>query len=216
MVEDFSPWWSIGVALTLPIERMLFRMRVEGAGHVPSSGSGILAFNHVSVLDGPVLAIETALRRRREVRFLVTAEIFDHRFYGRVLRGFDQIPIHRGAHDAEALETAIETVRRGALAAIAPEGRVTDDPEAGLQRMRRGCARIALPTGAPVIPVGMWGAQRRWPSAGPNPSRLWRREPLALVYGAAVHPRREDDLESFSERLGVALEEQVRRARALA
>jgi 1-acyl-sn-glycerol-3-phosphate acyltransferase len=216
VVEDFSPWWSVGVALTLPIERALFHVRVEGSRHVPASGAGILAFNHVSVLDGPALAIETAHRSRREVRFLVTAEIFGHWFYGRVLRGFDQIPIHRGAHDADALATAIETVRGGAVAAIAPEGRVGDDPEAGLQRIRRGCARIALPTGAPVIPVGIWGSQRRWSAAGPNWSRLWHREPLAIVYGPALHPHPEDDLESFSERLGVALEEQVRRARAIA
>ncbi len=215
MPEDFSAWWAIGSAATFPIVRLLFRVRVEGIEHVPASGSGILAFNHVSVLDGPALAIETARRRRRELRFLVAAEIFGHWFYGRVLRSFDQIPIRRGEQDAHALDAALETVRTGALAAIAPEGRVTEDPEAGLQRIRRGCARIALPTGAPVIPVGMWGAQRRWPWTGPNWSRLWHREPLAIVFGRAVHPHPEDDLESFSLRLGVALEEQVRRARAL-
>jgi 1-acyl-sn-glycerol-3-phosphate acyltransferase len=214
--EDFSPWWAAASVVLLPIVRGLFRVRVEGIDHVPASGSGILAFNHVSVLDGPALGIETAFRRRREVRFLVTAEIFGHWFYGRVLRGFDQIPIHRGAHDADALEIAIETVRSGALAAIAPEGRVSDHPEAGLQRIHRGCARIALPTGAPVIPVGIWGSQRRWSTAGPNWSRLWHREPLAIVYGPPLHPHPEDDLESFSERLRVALDEQVRRARAIA
>jgi 1-acyl-sn-glycerol-3-phosphate acyltransferase len=213
--EDFSVWWAIASAALLPIERFLFRVRVEGVEHVPASGPAILAFNHVSVLDGPALGIETARRRRREVRFLVAAEIFRHRFYGRVLRSFDQIPIRRGEQDAHALDTAVETVRSGALAAIAPEGRVSDDPEAGLQRIRSGCARIALPTGAPVIPVGMWGAQRRWPWRGPNWSRIWHRVPLAIVYGPAVHPRPEDDLESFGLRLGAALEQQVRRARAL-
>jgi 1-acyl-sn-glycerol-3-phosphate acyltransferase len=214
--EDLSPWWAVGSAALLPIVRALFRVRIEGIEYVPASGSGILAFNHVSVLDGPALGIETAFRRRREVRFLIAAEVFGHWFYGRVLRSFDQIPIHRGVGDEHALDSAIERVRAGALAAIAPEGRVSDNPEAGLQRIRRGCARIALPTGAPVIPVGIWGAQARWSSTGPHWSRLWHREPLAIVYGPALRPHPEDDLESFSERLGVALEEQVRRARALA
>ena len=216
MPEDFSPWWAAASVVLLPIVRALFRVRVEGVDHVPASGPGILAFNHVSVLDGPALGIETAFRRRREVRFLVAAEVFGHPLYGRVLRGFDQIPIHRGVGDEHALDTAVETVRSGALAAIAPEGRVSDDPQAGLQRIRRGCARISLPTGAPVIPVGMWGAQRRWSSTGPNWSRIWHREPLAIVFGAPLHPHPEDDLGSFSERLRVGLEEQIRRARALA
>lgn len=216
MHDDFSAWWAVGSAVTLPLVRMLFRVRCEGIGHVPISGAGILAFNHVSVLDGPALAIETARGRHREVRFLVAAEVFDHWCYGRILRGFDQIPIRRGEGDAGALGTAIQTVRAGALAAIAPEGRVGEHPEAGLQRIRSGCARIALPTGAPVIPVGMWGTQRRWPWSGPVWTRLWRRRPLAIVFGPPVHPHPEDDYESFGQRIGEALEEQVRRARAAA
>jgi 1-acyl-sn-glycerol-3-phosphate acyltransferase len=214
--DDFSVWWAIGSSVTLPIVRALFRVRVEGIDGIPASGPAILAFNHVSVLDGPALAIETAIRRRREVRFLAAAEVFDHWFYGRVLRSFDQIPIHRGEGDAHALDTAIQTVRAGALAAIAPEGRVGEHPEAGLQRIRSGCARIALPTGAPVIPVGLWGTQRRWPYRGPIWAGLWRRAPLAMVFGPPVRPHAEDDLESFGRRVGETLEGQVRRARALA
>ena len=216
MREDFSAWWAVGAVLTLPLVRILFRVRVEGVEHVPGSGPAILAFNHVSVLDGPVLAIETATRRRREVRFLVAAEVFGHWCYGRILRHFDQIPIRRGQGDAGALGTATETVRGGAMAAIAPEGRVGADPDAGLQRLRSGVARIALPLGAPVIPVGIWGTQRRWPADGPRWARLWHRERLAIVYGQAVRPRPGDDLGSFAERLREALEAQVLRARTLA
>jgi 1-acyl-sn-glycerol-3-phosphate acyltransferase len=213
--EDFGVWWAIGSAVTVPVVRMLFRVRLEGIERVPAAGPAILAFNHVSVLDGPALAIETAFRRRRGVRFLVAAELFGHWFYGRVLRSFDQIPIRRGEQDADAVDAAIATVRAGALAAIAPEGRVSDDPEAGLQRMRSGCARIALPTGAPVIPVGIWGTQRRWPATGPVWSRLWRRQPLGIVFGPAMRPRPEDDATAFGERLSEALAAQVVRARAM-
>jgi 1-acyl-sn-glycerol-3-phosphate acyltransferase len=214
--DDFSPLWAIGSILTVPIVRMLFRLRVEGIDRVPASGPTILAFNHVSVLDGPALAIETAVRRHREVRFLAAAELFDHRVFGPILRSFDQIPIRRGMSDTRALGTAIETVRAGAVAAIAPEGRVSDDPGSGLQRIRSGCARIALPTGAPVIPVGIWGTQRRWPSSGPKWAGLWRRVPLAMVFGPAVRPHVDDDIASFGMRVGECLEVQVRRARALA
>ena len=216
MHDDFSTWWAVGSAVTLPLVRMFFQVRLEGIAHVPASGPGILAFNHVSALDGPALAIEVAVHRHREVRFLAAAEVFDHWFFGRILRSFDQIPIRRGEGDAGALGTAVETVRAGALAAIAPEGRVSEHPEAGLQRIRSGCARIALPTGAPVIPVGMWGTQGRWASSGPVWGGLWRRKKLAIVFGPPVHPHPQDDYESFGQRIGEALEEQVRRARAAA
>ena len=171
---DLNAWWRFGIPLVLPIERALFRVRVTGIHHVPLAGPAILAFVHVSVLDGPCLAIEVAWRRRRVVRFLVAAEVFGVPVSGWFLRRYRQIPIHRGRSDSGALDEAIETIRRGALAAIAPEGAVNPTP-GELQRIRSGIARIALPTGAPVIPVGIWGTHRRWPKSGrhwgrPDPS----------------------------------------------
>jgi 1-acyl-sn-glycerol-3-phosphate acyltransferase len=214
--DDFSAWWAFGSAVTLPLVRTLFRVRVRGIERVPATGPAILAFNHVSVLDGPVLAIETAFRRKRAVRFLVAAEVFDHRLYGPVLRSFDQIPIRRGEGDAEAVEEAIETVRAGALAAISPEGHVNRDPEAGMQRIRSGCARIAISSGAPVIPVGIWGTQQRWPQRGLTFERPLRRHRLAIVLGPPILPHPEDEVTAFGARVGVAIAEQVGRARSMA
>ncbi|MEP6477433.1 MAG: lysophospholipid acyltransferase family protein [Actinomycetota bacterium] len=214
MRDDFSAWWTFGSTVTLPLVRLPFRVRVEGIERVPAAGPAILAFNHVSVLDGPVLGVETAFRRRREVRFLVAAEVFGHRFYGPLLRSFDQIPIRRGDGDAEAMEEAIETVRAGALAAISPEGHVNPDPEAGMQRIRSGCARIAIASGAPVIPVGIWGTQRRWPRGGLTLRRAWRRHRLALVFGPPILPHPADDVTAFGGRVGAAIAEQVGRARS--
>jgi 1-acyl-sn-glycerol-3-phosphate acyltransferase len=197
--------------------RLLFRVRVEGLENIPEEGPAILAFNHVSVLDGPVLAIEVARRRRREARFLVAAEVFSKIFFGWVLRTFDQIPIRRGQGDAHALDEAVRVVEAGAIAAIAPEGRVNDDPDAGLQRIRRGAARLALPTGAPVIPVGMWGTQIRWPRGGVRLRAPWR-PALALVFGDPVFPAGDpdvpSDIEAFTDQIRTAIEAQVVRARA--
>jgi 1-acyl-sn-glycerol-3-phosphate acyltransferase len=215
MREEFSPWWRIGSLITLPLVRLVFDVGVEGIEHVPPTGGAILAFNHVSALDGPVLAIETAFRRRRAVRFLAAAEWFSRGVYGWILRRFQQIPIHRGKSDARALDEAVATLEAGALAALAPEGRVGRDPEAGLQRIRSGCARIALPAGTPEIPVGIWGTQRRWPKSG----LTWRRPlrpRLAITYGPPLLPHVDEDVAGFTQRIGAALEAQVRRARAQA
>ena len=215
---DLNGWWRIGVPLFVPIVRLLFRTRVAGVHHVPLRGPAILAFNHVSVLDGPVLAIEVAWRRRRITRFLVAAEIFRKRFGGWFLRRYRQIPIRRGSQDATALDEATATIARGAIVAIAPEGAVNPTPDR-IQRIRSGVARLALPSGAPVIPVGIWGTHRRWPKGrarfGPP-----LRPRLAIAFGEPIEPEgdvgEQDDVNAFLEIVGHRLQEQVVAARALA
>lgn len=215
--DEFSLWWRVTIPLLMPIVRILFRVRAEGWEHVPRSGPVIIAFNHVSVLDGPALGLETVWRVRRRIRFLVAAELFDRPVIGFILRKYDQIPIARGRGDTSALDTAVATIREGAVTALAPEGRVDDHGGTqGLQRMRRGIARIAVPTAAPIVPVGIWGTQARWPRGGRSYRRPWR-PGLGLAYGTPIAPPGEDERpEAFLERLRVALDEQVTRARRLA
>jgi 1-acyl-sn-glycerol-3-phosphate acyltransferase len=218
--SELNGWWRAGVPITSPLVHLLFRVRVVGLEHVPLRGPAVLAFNHVSVLDGPVLAIVASRGLKREIRFLVAAEQFRGVFFGRILRWFEQIPVRRGSGDTGALDEAIATVHQGALAAIAPEGRVDDHGGAqGLQRIRGGVARIAIPTGAPVVPVGIWGTQRRWPHSGLSWRRPWRPR-LAISFGPPILPfgSVDDpaDLEIFRGRLRGHLEEQVERARRLA
>ena len=215
---DLNAWWRFGVPVVIPIVRALFRVRVTGIHHVPLTGPAILAFVHVSVLDGPCLAAEVAWRRRRMVRFLVAAEVFRIPVIGSILRWYRQIPVRRGAKDAAALEEVIATIRRGVVGAIAPEGAVNPKP-GELQRIRSGIARVALPTGAPVIPVGIWGTHRRWSKSG----RHWGpplRPRLGLSFGEPIEPAgdvsEQDDIDAFRERVREALERQLAEARMLA
>jgi 1-acyl-sn-glycerol-3-phosphate acyltransferase len=215
---DLNAWWRFGVPVVIPIVRALFRVRVTGIHHVPLEGPAILAFVHVSVLDGPCLAAEVAWRRRRMVRFLVAAEVFGIPVIGSILRRYQQIPVRRGARDAAALEEVIATIRRGAVGAIAPEGAVNPRP-GELQRIRSGIARVALPTGAPVIPVGIWGTHRRWSKSG----RHWDaplRPRLGLAFGEPIEPTgdvtKQDDIDAFRERVREALDRQLAEARMLA
>ena len=215
---ELNPWWRIGTLLTLPLVRGSFRVRLAGLEHVPSAGPAILAFNHVSALDGPVLAIEVAWRLRRQTRFLVAAEFFERRRFRWVLRSYEQIPVHRGEGNDIALDRAIETVRRGAMAAISPEGRVNDGDPTQLQRIRSGVARVALATGASIVPVGIWGTQHRWPRSGLRYGPPWRPR-LAIAFGnpilPASGPDSADALAHLSDRLRDRLEAQVAQARAM-
>ncbi len=167
------------------ILRALFRIRIEGAEHIPDRGAAVIAANHVSALDGIVLGAVVWWRSRRAPRFLTAAEFFRNPVFGRVLRALGQIPIARGQGDAGALGRATAAASRGSVIGIFPEGRVNPSADAPLQPGRTGAARVALATGAPVVPVGIWGTQVRWPREGMRSSRPFRTV-VALSFGAAV------------------------------
>lgn len=206
--------WTIGAPLVRAIIGVVFRLRIEGVEHVPRRGPVIVAPNHVSVLDGPAVVATVGTHRWRATRNLIAAEIFSG-LTGWILRQARQIPIRRGTGDTGALDEAVAAVLGGACAGVFPEGRVSDDPTAGLQRIRSGLTRIALPTGAPVIPVGIWGTQRLWSKTGIDRAALLRRPSLAIVFGPPLLPAGSTPSE-FRERYREALEVQLARARQLA
>lgn len=212
--QDF--WWSLGALVVGSAAAVLFRRRTRGLAHLPTTGGGILASNHVSVLD-PIFLGLTATDRGRTVRFLAAAETFDLRVIGWGLRRLRQIPIVRGARDVAALEGAARVVRSGALAGIYPEGGVVgiDEIRAG----RRGAARLALTSASPLIPVGIWGTNARWPKSGPTLGRPWR-PTVAVCIGAPIlsegDPRSDGDLRALTDGLMDAIAEQRALARTIA
>ena len=217
--SELNGWWRAGVALVGPVLRLLFDLRWAGIERIPRTGPALLAANHVSSLDGVVLAYLVARRGNRPTRYLVAAEFFDRRFHGFWLRTFKQIPIRRGVGDSGALDEAVATVRSGAVAGIFPEGTVNPDPGGPMLRGRTGVARIALAARAPVIPVGIWGTQIRWPRSG-----LTFRRPLrptvALAFGPPVEPHGDpsspDDIQDFTALVMSRIVEQTAAARDLA
>jgi len=213
---EITPWWRLGLVVVGGLFRAFFRVDVRGAENLPATGCAVVASNHRSVVDGVLLALVGA-RRGRAIRFLVAAEIFELRFAGWVLRTFDQIPIRRGSQDAGALDEAVDALRRGSVAGIFPEGRVNDDP--GMLRGRTGVARVALEAGAPVVPLGLWGTQARWPRSGLR-LRLPLRPRVAVEIGAPVEPHGDvnepTDVRAFTEEVMRAIEASAAQARSRA
>jgi len=207
--------WTIGAPLVRLVMGWCFRVHIEGIEHVPAGGAVTLAPNHVSVLDGPVLAATTGAHRRRATRSLVTTDVFSG-LRGWILRQSRQIPIRRGAGDRGALDDAIEALRAGSCVGIFAEGRVNDTPDKGVQRIRSGLTRIALPAASLVVPIGIWGTQSVWPRSGLVRRALLRRPRLAVVYGEPLIPAPTESPSEFRARFLIALEAQVRRARSRA
>jgi 1-acyl-sn-glycerol-3-phosphate acyltransferase len=214
-VREFTWIWTVGAPLVRTVMRICFRLQIEGIEHIPRSGPNVLAPNHVSVLDGPTVSAVVGAGRHRAVRNLVAAEAF-HGPVGWILEQARQIPIRRGSGDTGALAEAVDAVEAGGCVGIFPEGRVAEAPAEGLQHLRSGITRIAIPTSAAVVPVGIWGLQMVWPRSGFRLRSLLRRPRVVLVFGSPLVPAPDEVPSAFRERFRCALSQQVDRARWLA
>lgn len=152
-------WFRLAVLIVKPWATVLTRRRWSGQEHIPTSGPVIVAVNHISYVD-PFLVAHFVYEAGRLPRFLAKVAVFDLPVGGRILRGAGQIPVHRYSADADAaLSSAAAALRAGECVVIYPEGTVTQDPAYWPMHFRTGVARLAFLTGAPVVPVGQWGAQ---------------------------------------------------------
>lgn len=215
--RQFDFWWQVGLLTVAPLYRLLFRLRFDGLDRIPDSGPAILAPNHVSVLDPIAVALATSARGR-PVRFLAAAEFFAHPVWGWGLRRTKHIPVRRGTRDLGALRQLQEVLQRGGLAGIFPEGRVGmgETPLRG----RSGLVRAAVAARVPILPVGVWGTQDRWPRGGLKLSRPLR-VPVAVVMGEAIHvpdeaARSPAVLREVTRQVMSSIEAQVIRGRAIA
>lgn len=140
-------------AVLLPFFLLYFRLERIGAEHVPASGPVLLAANHRSFLDPFVIG---ALARR-PVYYMAKRELFERRWQSWLLNSLGAFPVDRGTGDEHAMSTARTILERGDCVVIFPEGtRVRPGP---LGHPHRGVGRLALQTGARVIPVAVMGTE---------------------------------------------------------
>jgi 1-acyl-sn-glycerol-3-phosphate acyltransferase len=167
--------------LTLaPALRAAFRPEITGGGHIPPIGPVILAANHQSFADEFFIP----LAARRQVFYFAKAEYFTApglrgRAMAAFFRGMGQVPVERGdpRSAAAVIDVGVDVLRQHRALGIFPEG--TRSPDGRLYKFRTGVARLALRSGAPVVPVGLIGTRDVQP---PN-SRRWHREPVAVHVG---------------------------------
>jgi 1-acyl-sn-glycerol-3-phosphate acyltransferase len=186
-------YWVLKAVLT-PVLRGLYRVRVHGRANVPAKGPLILAANHRSFLDSLFLPLVIG----RRVTFVAKAEYFESKKTAWFFRGVGQIPIRRegGSASEGALAAATDVLESGGVFGIYPEGTRTRD--GFTHRGHTGVARLAMRTGAPIIPVGMVGTDECQPIDKKLP-RLFRK--VEVRFGAPIPPQRYvDDAEGLALR----------------
>ena len=150
--------------------------------HIPRSGPAIVVANHRSYFDVIAMSLVT-VRVGRPGRFLGKREVFDAPVIGPAARWLGGIRVDRGTGSDEPLLAAARALRAGEVITLMPQGTIPRGPaffEPELKG-RWGAARLAAMTGAPVIPVGLWGTERAWPRSSRVPALDLANRPLVTV-----------------------------------
>ena len=167
-----------------PFFLVYFRYARTGREHARLKGGLIVASNHRSFLDP--FAIGGALPWRRPMNYVAKVELFERRWQGWILSRFGAFPIRRGESDEDAMETARLLVERGGAVCIFPEG--TRIRSGSLGEPKRGVGRLALQTGAPVIPAAVLGTEHVRRGWRIRPRKVKVRLGKALTFPRAADP----------------------------
>lgn len=183
------------------------KLDITGTDHIPEEGPAILVGNHRSYFDP--LAISYAIAKRgRPARFLGKKEVFDAPIVGDLARAMGGIRVERGTGSDEPLHEAAAALAAGEMVTIMPQGtiprgRAFFDPEL---KGRWGAAKLAAMSGAPVIPMGLWGTEKVWPRNAKLPNFLNLTSPpkVSVTVGQPIELTGED-MEEDTRRIMAAI-----------
>jgi 1-acyl-sn-glycerol-3-phosphate acyltransferase len=181
-----------------PILMFVYRVRITGREHVPGSGPCILAANHVSVMDGFFLGIAVT----RQVRFMAKAELHRVPIVKQILEGAGAFPVERGTDAGRAVAAGVKLLEQGAVVGLFPEGTSLPDRKRGY---KRGAARLALATGAPLIPVALIGTHL---TLEPRTHRI-RLPRVRIVIGEPLRVERQEPTEEAATELTARLQQAI-------
>jgi 1-acyl-sn-glycerol-3-phosphate acyltransferase len=179
--REYGRLYPVAKAILRPLFRLGWRIHLRGAGNLPADGAAILCPNHTSVIDSFLLP--SVLPRR--ITFVGKAEYLDDWKTKHLFPALGMIPIDRGGGDSStrALDAAAAVLGRGELFGIYPEG--TRSRDGKLRKGHTGPARLALRTGAPLVPIGIVGTREIQPpgASAPHPFR-----PCEIRIGRPIDP----------------------------
>ncbi len=178
------------------------RFTLEGTEHIPGTGGGVLASNHVSYLDFTFCGL--TVFPNRLVRFMAKDAVFHHPVSGPLMRGMHHIPVDRSA-GAAAFDHAVTALKDGEIVGVFPEATISRSFT--LKAFKTGAARMAVAGDVPLIPMATWGGQRIYTKG--HRRDLSRGTAVSLAVGepfrAAPGATPEETTEELKQRIGVLL-----------
>ena len=177
-----KPIWSYAAAFIFagPLIKLLWRITYLHAERVPTQGPVILAANHRSFLDPPVVAL--GIQRRRPVHYMAKQEMFAKAPGKWFLPAMMSFPVQRESADRAAIKAAIAVLSGNGVVGMFPEG--TRVQEGTAPSAQLGVAFIALRTRTKIVPVGIVGTDRAWPAGKRFPSF----PPVTISFGEPIDP----------------------------
>lgn len=177
--------YQIFAAILIPIFNLFMSRDWKGAQNIPASGRVIVASNHMSYLDVLVFT-HFLFRNGRAPRYLGKVGVFRVPVVGKILLASGQIPVERETIDAKnAVDHAKILLESGHMLGVYPEGTLTRDAQMWPMIAKTGCARLALETDTPVIPIAQWGSQLVVPNYTKR-VRLFPRKTIIVRAGKPV------------------------------
>jgi len=173
-----GPVYRLLRGIVVGILRVWFRPRVRGRANLPAEGPAIIAPVHRSNVDFAFAAVLT----RRKLFFMAKEELWRAAWFGRVLESLGAFPVRRSGSDRESVRRAEEVLLSGELLVVFPEGarRLGDH----IEDLQEGVAFLATRTGAPTVPIGIFGSERAMPKGAKLPKPIG----VTLSIGAPLEP----------------------------
>ena len=170
-------WYLLGYSLSKTLAKTFFNYRLIGAENIIEEGPCIIAANHCSYLDPPLVGVAC----KRAIHYLARKSLLDVPILGPILPELNVIPVDQKNADRSALMGAIRVIRNGGAVLIFPEG--TRSPDGNLQPAQPGIGMIVAKTGAPVVPVRISGSFEAFPRGASWPHLA----PVRISVGPALY-----------------------------
>ena len=176
-----KPLYWCGYTLCKTVANIGFRYRAFGQENIIEDGPAIMAANHQSYLDPPLVGITC----RAELYFLARKTLFENKLCGSILSRVNALPVDLSGADLTAVRTVINLLKQGHRTVIFPEG--TRSLTGQIQQARPGIGMIIAKTLAPVVPMRIFGSFQAWPKGGKI-----KPYPVTVVVGKPIRFKKED------------------------